>query len=140
MKAKKKAKLDINDKGTLIAGIDVGKKKHYCRFINLRGYEIGKVFSFCNNRDGMEKLIEKIEQAKEGNNLTKAVIVLEPSGHYWKAAAHCLSGKGYDKVILAVGGAPVTRDLADRYGIEIYADDASSAAKEFVKTVEGSVQ
>ncbi len=41
-----------------------------------------------------------------------------------------------DKVTLAVGGAPVTRDFADRYGIEIYADDASAAAKEFVKTVE----
>jgi 5-methyltetrahydrofolate--homocysteine methyltransferase len=40
-----------------------------------------------------------------------------------------------DKISLAVGGAPVTRDFADRYGIEIYADDASAAAKEFVKTV-----
>lgn len=38
-----------------------------------------------------------------------------------------------DKVTLAVGGAPVTRDFADRYGIEIYAADASTAAKEFVK-------
>jgi 5-methyltetrahydrofolate--homocysteine methyltransferase len=41
-----------------------------------------------------------------------------------------------DKISLAVGGAPVTRDFADRYGIEIYADDASAAAKEFVKVVE----
>ena len=49
MKAKKKAKLDLIGKDTLIAGIDVGKKKHYCRFINLRGYEIGKVFS-CMSR------------------------------------------------------------------------------------------
>jgi len=40
-------------------------------------------------------------------------------------------------LVLAVGGAPVTRDFADRYGIEIYADDASTAAKEFVKAMEG---
>jgi len=40
-----------------------------------------------------------------------------------------------DKVKLAIGGAPVTRDFADRYGIEIYADDASGASKEFVKAV-----
>lgn len=33
------------------------------------------------------------------------------------------------KVILAVGGAPVTRDFADRYGIELYADDAPGAVK-----------
>jgi 5-methyltetrahydrofolate--homocysteine methyltransferase len=39
------------------------------------------------------------------------------------------------KVILAVGGAPVTRDFADRYGIDIYAGDAGSAAKEFLKAV-----
>lgn len=41
-----------------------------------------------------------------------------------------------DKVALAVGGAPVTRDFADRYGIEIYADDAGGAAKEFLKAVD----
>lgn len=40
-----------------------------------------------------------------------------------------------DSVVLAVGGAPVTRDFADRYGIEIYAGDASGAAKEFLKVV-----
>ena len=38
-------------------------------------------------------------------------------------------------VTLAVGGAPVTKHFADMYGIEIYAPDASSAAKEFIKVV-----
>jgi 5-methyltetrahydrofolate--homocysteine methyltransferase len=42
-----------------------------------------------------------------------------------------------DKVILAVGGAPVTREFADRYGIELYAPDASGAAKEFVRVLAG---
>lgn len=41
-----------------------------------------------------------------------------------------------NKVILAVGGALVTRDFADRYGFEIYANDASAVAKEFVKVIE----
>ena len=40
-----------------------------------------------------------------------------------------------DKVVLAVGGAPVTQHFADMYGIEIYSPDASGAAKEFVKAV-----
>ena len=95
MKAKKKAKLDLIGDDTLVVGIDVGKRNHYCRFINVRGYEIGKGFSFSNNRDGMEKIISKIEEAKIQNNLAKAVIGLEPSGHYWKAAAHYLSRSGY---------------------------------------------
>jgi 5-methyltetrahydrofolate--homocysteine methyltransferase len=38
-------------------------------------------------------------------------------------------------VVIAVGGAPVTRHFADMYGIEIYAPDASGAAKEFVKVL-----
>lgn len=41
------------------------------------------------------------------------------------------------QVILAVGGAPVTRHFADMYGIEIYAPDASGAAKEFLKAMDG---
>ena len=95
MKAKKKAKLDLIGDDTLVVGIDVGKRNHYCRFINVRGYEIGKGFSFSNNRDGMEKIVSKIEEAKIQNNLAKAVIGMEPSGHYWKAAAHYLSDSGY---------------------------------------------
>ncbi|MFZ3106725.1 MAG: IS110 family transposase [Candidatus Hydromicrobium sp.] len=95
MKAKKKAKLDLIGDDTLVVGVDVGKRNHYCRFINVRGYEIGKGFSFSNNRDGMEKIISKIEEAKKQNNLAKAVIGLEPSGHYWKPAAHYLSRSGY---------------------------------------------
>ncbi|MBU4293988.1 MAG: corrinoid protein [Actinobacteria bacterium] len=43
---------------------------------------------------------------------------------------------GYrDRVVLAVGGAPVTRDFADRYGIEIYSGDSAGAAKKFLKVV-----
>ena len=43
---------------------------------------------------------------------------------------------GYrNRVVLAVGGAPVTRDFADRYGIEIYSGDAAGAAKEFLKVI-----
>jgi 5-methyltetrahydrofolate--homocysteine methyltransferase len=39
------------------------------------------------------------------------------------------------EVVIAVGGAPVTRHFADMYGIEIYAPDASAAAKEFAKVI-----
>lgn len=78
----------------------MGKKKHHARFINLRGYEIGKVFSFKNDRDGMEKAISKIKKAKHKNSLSKAVIGLEPSGHYWKAVAYYLSGSRRYKLAL----------------------------------------
>ncbi|MHB8277604.1 MAG: hypothetical protein ACYDIA_08135 [Candidatus Humimicrobiaceae bacterium] len=31
-----------------MAGINIGKRKYYCLFINLRGYKIREVFSFSN--------------------------------------------------------------------------------------------
>lgn len=95
MKEKKKAKLDQITGDTLIAGMDIGKRKHYLRFINQRGYELGKVFSFKNNRDGMEKAVDMIEKVKRDNNLSRAVIGIESSGQYWKAAAYYLQERGY---------------------------------------------
>jgi len=95
MKEKKREKLDQITDDTLIAGVDIGKRKHYLRFINQRSYELGKVFSFKNDRDGMEKAVEMIEKVKKENNLSRAVIGIEPSGHYWKAAAYYLQDKGY---------------------------------------------
>lgn len=95
MKEKKRQKLDQITGDTLIAGIDIGKRKHYVRFINQRGYELGKVFSFKNDRDGMEKVVEIIERLKRDNNLLKVVIGIEPSGQYWKPAAYYLKDMGY---------------------------------------------
>jgi transposase len=113
MKAKKKAKLDLIDEGTLIVGIDIGKRKHHARFINLRGYELGKVFSFTNNRDGMEKIVTEIEKAKKQNNLAKAVIGLEPSGHYWKVAANYLSSQGYNLALVNPYHIKKTKEIDD---------------------------
>lgn len=95
MKAKKRQKLDQITGDTLIAGIDIGKRKHYLRIINQRGYEMGKVFSFKNNRDGLDKAVGMIEKVKKDNNLSKAVIGIEPSGQYWKAAAYYFQDRGY---------------------------------------------
>jgi len=113
MKAKKKAKLDLIDDDTLIAGIDIGKRKHHARFINLRGYELGKVFSFTNNRDGMEKIVTEIKKAKIKNNLDKAIIGLEPSGLYWKAAAQYLSAQGYKLALVNPYHIKKTKEIND---------------------------
>jgi len=113
MKAKKKKKLDLIGDDTLVVGVDIGKKNHYCRFINVRGYEIGKGFNFSNNRDGMEKIISKIEEAKKQNNLAKAVIGLEPSGHYWRPAAHYLSRSGYSLALVNPYHIKKTKEIED---------------------------
>lgn len=72
-----------------------------------------KYLVFKNNMDGMEKVIAKIKEAKKQNNLLKAVIDLEPSGHYWKAAAHYLSSKGYNLALVNPYHIKKTKELDD---------------------------
>lgn len=113
MKAKKKAKLDLISDDTLVVGVDVGKRKHYARFINSRGYELGKVFSFSNDRDGMEKVINTVEKIKIKNNLSKTIIGMEPSGQYWKAMAYYLSSRGHKLALVNPYHVKQTKEIDD---------------------------
>ncbi len=66
----------------------------------------------------MEKVIAKIKEAKKQNNLLKAVIGLEPSGHYWKASAHYLSSKGYKIALVNPYHIKKTKELDDNRQIK----------------------
>jgi len=44
MKAKKKVKLDLINEDTLVGGVDVGKRKHYARFITIFLLNIYKLY------------------------------------------------------------------------------------------------
>jgi len=70
---------------TLIVGIDVAKKDHWCRVTDCRGIDLIKPFKINNNINGFEGLISKIVKCKEQNGLDKVIAGMEPSGHYWKA-------------------------------------------------------
>ncbi|WP_276717022.1 IS110 family transposase [Caloranaerobacter azorensis] len=70
---------------TLIVGIDVAKKEHWCRITDYRGVDLVKPFKINNNINGFEGLIRKIITCKEKNKLNKVIAGMEPSGHYWKA-------------------------------------------------------
>ncbi|MDK2920171.1 MAG: hypothetical protein PWQ37_2904 [Candidatus Petromonas sp.] len=70
---------------TLIVGIDVAKKDHWCRITDCRGIDLIKPFKINNNINGFEGLISKIVKCKEQNGLDKVIAGMEPSGHYWKA-------------------------------------------------------
>ncbi len=125
----------ISEKGTLVIGTvkgdlhDIGKNL----VITIAEGQGFKVIDLGIDVDYM-KFVEAVKEYKPDivafSGLLTTTLGNVPS--HIKA----LEDAGLRKqIILAVGGAPVTREFADRYGIEIYAPDASTAAKEFVKAL-----
>ncbi len=70
---------------TLIVGIDVAKKEHWCRITDCKGVDIMEPFKINNNINGFECLIKNINKCKSEKKLQKVIVGMEPSGHYWKA-------------------------------------------------------
>ena len=87
---------------TLIVGVDVSKSVQWARFVDYRGKEVGKAVSLKSDREGFEKLRNKIGEVM-GNKvlrqrLERVIIGMEPTGHYWKTLANYLIKSGYTVV------------------------------------------
>lgn len=74
--------LQVTEK-TLVVGVDIAKETQYCRGFNYRGLELGKVYSFSNDRTGFDSFKEWVEHLMKQNGLDKLIIGMEPTGHYW---------------------------------------------------------
>ena len=73
-----------------IVGIDIAKNVHWAGIILPNGKEIKKSFSFHNNKKGIESLVETVKNVLTMLNLKKAIVGMEPTGHYWKSCARYL--------------------------------------------------
>jgi len=74
--------LQVTEK-TLVVGVDIAKETQFCRAFNYRGIELGRVYSFANDRLGFDSFREWSNQLMKQNNLDKLIIGMEPTGHYW---------------------------------------------------------
>lgn len=82
-----------------IVGIDIAKNVHWAGIILPNGKEIKKSFSFHNNRKGFESLVETVKNVLTMLNLKKAIVGMEPTGHYWKSCARYLKKIDWIKVV-----------------------------------------
>ena len=57
MKNRTNQRLEEVTVNTLIVGMDIAKTKHWARFTDYRGLEIGKAVSFTNDRAGFEIIV-----------------------------------------------------------------------------------
>ena len=83
-------KFDAIENTDAIVGIDIAKNVHWAGIILPNGKEIKKSFSFHNNRKGFESLVETVKNVLTMLNFKKAIIGMEPTGHYWKSCARYL--------------------------------------------------
>ena len=82
-----------------IVGIDIAKNVHWAGIILPNGKEVKKSFSFNNNKKGFESLVETVKNVLTMLNFEKAIIGMEPTGHYWKNVARYLKNIEWIKVV-----------------------------------------
>lgn len=92
-------KFDAIENTDVIVGIDIAKNVHWAGVILPNGKEIKKSFSFHNNKKGFESLVETVKNVLTMLNFKKAMIGMEPTGHYWKSCARYLKQIEWIKVV-----------------------------------------
>ena len=85
---------------TLVVGVDIAKNYQWARFVDFRGIEHDRALRFKNSKGGFETILAKIREICKKENFTKAVVGMEPTGHYWKAFANWLGKQDGIKAVL----------------------------------------
>ena len=69
---------------TMVVGIDIGSEMHYARAFTNRGIEFSsKPFAFPNNEEGFAAFQTWAEDLMAKNGMTRIIVGMEPTGHYW---------------------------------------------------------
>ena len=95
-----KQKLIAITTDTLVVGVDIAKNDQWARFVDFRGMEHGRALKFKNRKSGFEIILARIREICKKENFAKAVVGMEPTGHYWKAFANWLEKQEGIKVVL----------------------------------------
>jgi len=74
-------------KGVLVVGVDTGKRRHVAA-LRAPGRSVEKRVPFDNDRKGFQRLAEEVDQYRERMKLTRVVLGVEPTGHYWLPLAY----------------------------------------------------
>ncbi len=85
---------------TLVVSADIAQNYQWARFVDFRGIEHIRALKFKNNKGGFENILARIREICKTENFAKAVVGMEPTGHYWKAFANWLDKQEGIKVVL----------------------------------------
>ena len=115
---------------TLIVGVDIAKLWQWARFVDFRGLEHGKALKFKNRKDGFESLLAKIRETCKRQGFARAVVGMEPTGHYWKPLANWLDKQeGIRVVLVNTYATKQAKELADNSQTKCDKKDALTIAR-----------
>ena len=78
----------------LLVGIDIAKRNHVCSFELTSGQILRKKFSFSNDINGFQLLIDKINSYRHQYQVDQVICGLEATATYWKPLALHLVSEG----------------------------------------------
>jgi len=114
---------------TLIAGVDIAKNIHWARFTDYRGIPLGKALKVLNNKEGFENILTTINGVCKQHDLSKVILGLEPTGHYWKPLAHYLTRQGIKVVLINPYHTKKAKELDDNSPTKNDKKDALTIAR-----------
>ncbi|TDL47402.1 hypothetical protein E2R60_29930 [Paenibacillus dendritiformis] len=117
MKYKQKMKMNQRieqiTESTLMVGADIAKDLHVARAIDFRAIEIGNECVFSNNNTGFEALLLWMKELQAIIGKTKAILGIEPTGHYWFTLSKFLQQHGIKLVLVNPHHVNKTKELED---------------------------
>lgn len=84
----------------LVVGVDIAQEVHVARAVSFRGIALGTPLDFGSHREGFELFRRWIQVLLQTYNLTKIIVGMEPTGHYWLSLARWLSLQGIEAVLV----------------------------------------
>ena len=125
-----KQKLIAITTDTLVVGVDISKNYQWARFVDFRGIEHGRALKFKNSKGGFETILARIREICKKENFAKAVVGMEPTGHYWKAFANWLEKQeGITVVLVNPYATKQAKELDDNSQTKSDKKDALTIAK-----------
>ncbi|MEH7549268.1 IS110 family transposase [Neobacillus vireti] len=98
---------------TLIIGVDIAKFKHVARAQDFRGLEFGKPLYFENSKSGFNHFLDWINKLIIQHDMEKAIVGMEPTGHYWLNLAHFLKEHNIKFVVVNPMHVKKSKELDD---------------------------
>ncbi len=129
MKKHSFSKLEAITPSTLIVGVDIAKNIHWARFTDYRGLPLGKALKVLNNKEGFENILTTIKGVCKQHDLSKVILGLEPTGHYWKPLAHYLTSQGIKVVLINPYHTKKAKELDDNSPTKNDKKDALTIAR-----------
>lgn len=115
---------------TLVVGVDIAKNYQWARFVDFRGIEHDHALKFKNSKGGFETILARAREICKKENFARAVVGMEPTGHYWKAFANWLEKQeGIQVVLVNPYATKQAKELDDNSQTKSDKKDALTIAK-----------